>query len=588
MKKIFSLIVSLLILSICFLGCESGHTNENASFNSSENGDIIINTADVSYFDGVEAVYSIVRPAESKNNEATVAGLLFKQFKAKLGISLKNISDENDGTDKYEILIGATNRAESQQALDHLKSKTGGRYNDYIICTIGKKIVINAYNAEVLSNAADYFLDNYVKSKGVDGGIEFCYAVQGDFEIITINGVNISEYIFVKPQYNTSYLTQLEMENLREHIYNKTGYMLNIARENDEQSEYEIIVGNPERDGVELILDHDAYRIVVSGKRVYLNGGSPHATAMAVSEFAKSVAGDIKDFTVNGSYSTSIGQYDLETKLHYVWGDEFDNGELDTEKWLQRDENMQNQGLNGKISVRSSDPNDVFIKDGKFYICAREDENYYYGGLINTQNRMCFRFGYAEVSAVVPHGGGFWVAFWATNAGLMSDRSDPGTPPYYTPEYDIMEMFGNSSYYAANMHANPTDYGKSFGLEHYSLDVPQYVNAKKYFCPDGGLLSQDFHTYGLLWSEDRVGFTCDGIEYFSYDTTENEFDKDCFNRHVNLIFSLATGFANCPEGKITDNPNDWQNTNKLIADYINLYQCDDGKSNLILGSTVEM
>ena len=198
MKKIFSLIVSLLILSICFLGCESGHTNENASFNSSENGDIIINTADVSYFDGVEAVYSIVRPAESKNNEATVAGLLFKQFKAKLGISLKNISDENDGTDKYEILIGATNRAESQQALDHLKSKTGGRYNDYIICTIGKKIVINAYNAETLSNAADYFLDNYVKSKGVDGGIEFCYAVQGDFEIITINGVNISEYIFVR------------------------------------------------------------------------------------------------------------------------------------------------------------------------------------------------------------------------------------------------------------------------------------------------------------------------------------------------------------------------------------------------------
>ena len=80
-----------------------------------------------------------------------------------------------------------------------------------------------------------------------------------------------------------------------------------------------------------------------------------------------------------------------------------------------------------------------------------------------------------------------------------------------------------------------------------------------------------------------MGFTCDGIEYFSYDTTTNDYDRECFNRHMTLIFSMATGFATSADSKISTDPDEWQNSNKLIADYINLYQCRDGYSSLMTG-----
>ncbi len=587
MRNFLSITLMLLLIVCLFVGCDEGKKLTSTDTNSKNNDTVTVSTADVVFLDeNGESLYRIVRSENAVGDVTNCASLIFQQMKSKLGVNVKNVSDNDDGTDEYEILVGATNRPESAQGLQYLKSKTGGRYDDYIICTIGKKIVINAFSEKVLNEACKYFVGNYLDIKGVSGGIEYCYATAGNFVSLTINGVNISEFIFVKPQYNTSYLTQMELEKLQNVLYQKTGYKLPIERENDAKSDYEIIVGNSTREGVKSIDDHDAFEIDIRGKKVYLNGGSAHATAMAVSEFNKIASGDLVDKKVSGSYAATIGTYDLTSTLHYVWGDDFSRAELDTEKWVQRDENTKSQGLNGKISVRSSNPQDVFISDGKFYICAREDEDYYYGGLITTMNKMCFRYGYAECSAVVPHGEGFWVAFWGTNAGLMSDRSDPLIPPLYTPEFDIMEMFGNSTYYAANLHANPTEYGKSSGLSHYSLDVPEYINAKKYFCPDGNTLNSDFHTYGVLWSDDNIGFTCDGVMYFNYDLSENKYNEDCFKHHINLVFSMATGFFNAPGSSITSNKNEWKDSNKLIGDYINLYQYNDGKSSLILGSTV--
>ncbi|MBO5746941.1 MAG: glycoside hydrolase family 16 protein [Clostridia bacterium] len=587
MKRILSIVVVIVLTLFLFVGCGDVKDTTSTDTNSQVGDEFSVSIEDVTFVDANgESKYRIIRSENAASEITDCTVYLFKQIKLKLGISVKNLSDIEDGTDDYEILVGDTNRPESKKALDYLKTKTEGRYDDYIICSVGKKIVINGFNSASINKACKYFIENIFKTDGVKGGIEYLYATKGDFETITINGVNISEFVFVKPQYNTSYLTQSELDELQETLYKTTGYKLSIERDNDINSEYEIIIGNSKRDNVETVFDSDKFKILVNGKKVYLNGGSPHATAMAVSEFGKILTGDLTDRSVVGSYNHSINAYDLATTLYYVWGDDFSRAELDTEKWVQRDENTKSQGLNGKISVRSSNPQDVFISDGKFYICAREDEDYYYGGLITTMNKMCFRYGYAECSAVVPHGEGFWVAFWGTNAGLMSDRSDPLIPPLYTPEFDIMEMFGNSTYYAANLHANPTEYGKSSGLSHYSLDVPEYINAKKYFCPDGNTLNSDFHTYGVLWSDDNIGFTCDGVMYFNYDLSENKYNEDCFKRHINLVFSMATGFFNAPGSSITSNKNEWKDSNKLIGDYINLYQYNDGKCSLILGSTV--
>ena len=578
MKKIIVLLVVLLLSLSLFAGC-GGDSTDTSSNNSPNNGatDGVINTADVSFVSNGESVYRLVR-TDGDENATSISQYLFKQLKTKLGVNVRNAADTEDGTDQYEILIGMTNREESKIAAQYLESKTGARYDDFVICTIGKKICIYSKNPEVLKTAAEYFVDNYAKADGVKGGIAYTKGAEGNFENITVNGVNIGKFNFVRPHYNSSWLTEVEMEKISQTVYEKTGYMLNINHDTlVDPQEYEIIVGDTSREGVEKITNYDEFKITVSGKKVYLNGGSAHATAMAVSEFAKLLKGDVKDAaSYTGSYETAMASYDKKTTFYKTWGDDFDGTALDTTKWRQEKETNRTAGQNGKTSVRSSNPNDVFVTDGKFYICARVDEDYYYGGMIRTEGIMDYKYGYAEISSIIPHGDSFWIAWWACSSDSVASI-DPTLPKIMSPEIDIVECFGNSKSYAVNCHSWPTTYGKdNYGYEHTSLDVDIYGSDKKYTCPDD-ILGNAFHTYGFLWTNEEMSFTCDGDMFFTYKTNTNEADIETFNHSMYFIYSMALAFENAPGNPITTNPDDWQNTNKLILDWINVYQKDDGK-----------
>lgn len=562
-----------------FAGCD-GDDGSGDTASSSGN---IISKADVNYVNNGDSVYTIVRPEEaSELNESASASYLFKQMKSALGVTVKNTDDKNDGTDKYEILVGATNRPESDQALQYLLSQDGGRYNDWIICTIGKKIVINAYSSDGLKAATEFFCKDFVEAEGVKGGIEYLYKAKGDYVDITVNNVNLGKFSIVRPYFNFSYLAQVEVDKVVETILSKTGFRLDVVfDQKSEASEYEIIVGNAGRDGVETIADHDAYKITVSGKKIYINGGSAHATAIAISEFGKMLeATALTDTAKSGSYTETVKNYGDDT-FKYAWGDDFDGNALDTTKWWQMNEKQHSsQGQYGKTSVRNTDPNYVYVRDGKFHICATQDDNYYYGGMVRTQNIMMYKYGYAEISAVVPHGPSFWVAFWAskTSADPAMSNTDPSIPMWYRPEVDIMEMFGNSATYAANGHRWPTETGKNMGYVHTSLDS-SHGQSKKYTHPEaGGRLTDDFHTYGFLWDATQISFTCDGKLFFKYDTTTKLEDQECFNHEMYLILSMALGYAsqNSDIGTATDD--EWTKTNKFIIDYCNIYQQNDGKS----------
>ena len=185
------------------------------------------------------------------------------------------------------------------------------------------------------------------------------------------------------------------------------------------------------------------------------------------------------------------------------------------------------------------------------------------------------------MSAKIPQGVGFWSA-WYCQADYKNEPSvlDPSQPLMGDPEFDIMECFGDSSNFAANLHSWPRNgFDEINGWKHTSLDVSAYANEKKYRIPDEGqVLGYDFHTYGMMWNDKLVTFTCDGEDYFSYDITTKEQDIESFNHNVWIRIALSVGNAENPLGAIlTENPDDWQNTNKFIVDWINLYQYDDGK-----------
>lgn len=585
MKKYVALLLALIVVLGLFVGCGD---NETASSDNVGSNDNITNVDDGIFSkDTVKLLesdnssrYRVVRPDEDALNAG--AQYIFKQLKNLIGANVKNVSDKEDGTDLYEIIVGECDRDETRLAKAYLEQKIAGRYNDYIVCTIGKKIVIYGQNPDANTEAAKYFIENFAKKGTVEGGILYTYAAQGDFESITVNGVEVGKFELVRPHYNCSYLTELEMQSFVEDVYNRTGYMMEILHDQytaERPARYEIIIGDTSREGVEAVTDSDTYKITIKGTKIYINGGSPHAVALGVSEFKKMLKGNVTDASsVTGSYNETIKSYDGATTLKKTWGDDFEGDKLDLSIWTQPD-NMSEEGYNGKTAIRSTDPNDVYVRDGKFHICARQDENYYYGGYITTRDHLNYKYGYAEISALLPHGEGFWTAFWAGTTDYTSSF-DEKQPKLLSPEIDIMECFGNSTYYAANMHRWPTKAGSAAGYKHTSLDISQaLINDKKFTSVDEGVvLGDDFHTYGFMWTPQRMDFICDGEVFFSRDTNNDDGDVEAFNHSLYIIISMSVGGANDAGGVITDNEDEWMNSNKYIVDYINIYQYDDGAS----------
>ncbi len=588
MKRTLAVLFVLVMIIGVFAGC--GKKDASADASSTESG--LISTADVKFKDADgEAAYLIVRP-EDDEIASQLSSQIFKNIKTKIGVSCKNVTDaDEDGVDSYEILVGKTNRPESAQGLSHLEEKTGAKYDDYVICTIGKKIVINARSSAGLEAAVKYFIENYIVEAGVTGGIDYIYGAQGNFKEITVAGNSIGKYCLVRPFYNSSYITQLEMERFNDSLYAASGYRLEIKDDDKSQpEEYEIIIGNTSREGTEVIDGYDTYSIKLVGNKVYLNGGSPYATAMALSEFSKIVLDGSFTEANNtvGDYYTSLANYDKSTYFHPTWMDDFDyvdggiNG-IDTNKWhVMRPGEDDAKGHNGRTSVRSDRPDVTYVKDGKFYISATYDDNYYYGAKLVTRDHMVYRYGYIEMSTLMPHGDAFWISLW-----MNSKLWDEGVA-YFT-EINVTEMFGHSSSAAANCHgwkisSRQNLYDQIWAPqgypEHWSLDA-KYSSKKKYTCPEG-YFNDAFHTFGYYWTEDECTFVCDGNVYFSVDLNEDPVYKNTLTQPLYLILSEAVCFATGSGKNMPDDAPEWQESNDFIVDYIHIYQKDDGKHELRL------
>ncbi len=577
MKKIISTLAIIALVLCLFVGCGSDSTVSDNGSSGVDDG--IFSTSTVNLVDtNGESVYTLVRWEQLSDDANNKALQLFSAIRKELGItSVKNIADTAaDGIDSYEILIGHTNRPESKLALDYLKAQNNGRSNDYIIATIGKKIVINAFCDKALIEAISHFQNNYLKAS-IDGGIKHINLTDSNFADVKINGVHLSEFKLVKQQYNGSYLAQMQIDELVKTADDTYAYLLDCINDKQAAGEYELIVGNANRDGVSTIQNKDEYKITVSGKKVYLNGGSPEATAIAVSEFTKLLSkGNITDAdSVDGSYSATVANYDKSKFYTHSWGDDFDGTAIDTTKWFATPEGWySNPGMNDRLSIRTTDPNYVYVSDGYFHIDAGYTHDKYIGGMLMTYNNMVYRYGFLEMSAILPYGDGLWTALWVDSRGHSFDIQEQNGIGYGA-EIDVNECFGNANVIAANVHKWPTELGTDMGLPHTSLDG-SHGNDKKHHLAEGETFNDTFHTFGFLWTDEEHTFTCDGEVYFSYKNNETEEDRDGLHLLSFIRLSAAIGFES--QGVIIpDDDPAWQESNKLIVDNVHIYQLQDDK-----------
>lgn len=583
-KRFLLILLSLSLVLSFFAACDSKKDNQS-------DPDTGVSTADINFVDAEgEAAYHIVR-AEEGSEDLPITDII-KTIKSKYEVAVKNTSDEDAKGDLYEIVVGKTTREASAKAKQILDAESSGRKSDYIICTIDGDIVIYGNSNDAVTAGIKYFVDTYLTGETIVGGIKYIYNDASAYADISIGGTTrLSDYKLVRPIYNVSYITQIQTDKLLEFISEKTGYIVEQINDNiasttgkiddgsgtltpSETNEYEIVVGNAVRDGVKTFTEKEAYEIRIEGKKIYLNGGTPHAIAMAVSEFIKLVENNnaITDemSVLNGDYNAVIDNYDVATYYRPTWGDDFDGNEINYNIWNVGWDRVSgySSAANGKDQYRgSSELKNNYVKDGVLYQVAVETDDAYYGGWFDTCNKMNFLYGFAEVSTIHPKGMGFWSSFWTVSeSGKYPEYSNTA---FYNSETDIDECYGPGTWAYGNTFAWPTSLGVSeLELENASKGTVHVNN--KVTCKDDRGFYMDFHTFGFEWNGNKnVKFTCDGEVYVDQDLREGA-EQLAYELPQVVYLSLACGSGN--HGQPTTDPIEWEYYNKYIVDWVRLYQ----------------
>ncbi len=240
-----------------------------------------------------------------------------------------------------------------------------------------------------------------------------------------------------------------------------------------------------------------------------------------------------------------------------IWSDEFDT-EINPLNWNFEIGDGTAYGLppgwgNSERQLYTSSVNNAGIQpdsegNSVLVITAREEpgELKFSSAKLTSQYLQNVRFGKVEASIKVPKGQGLWPAFW-----LLGENKEildwPGCG-----EIDIMEVIGHQT-------------NVLYSSVHYTNDENKL--ASNTIAHDAGLdLSQDYHVYGMNWSDVAIDFTLDGNVINSVPI---EADMKEFLRPFYLIFNLAVG------GNWPGNPDaSTVFPNTLQIDWVRVYNND--------------
>lgn len=225
-----------------------------------------------------------------------------------------------------------------------------------------------------------------------------------------------------------------------------------------------------------------------------------------------------------------------------IFSDEFDGTTLDTSKWNnQRDDwlkgGMPYNNLEGAwYKPENSTVGGGILKQTIQRLPSTMTNDHgtfdYSTGMVNSNKRFGFTYGYVESRMRVPSCSGCWPAFW-----MLPVKE--GWPP----EIDIYEFFDSATlkypYFSSHWKGTTTD--------------QEYVT-NTYGTPSGDY-TEAWHTYGMLWTPDSVQSFVDGIPGPTYT------GKAVPHEAMYLIMQMAIGKGYAtPAGA------------NLQTDYVRVYQ----------------
>ena len=169
----------------------------------------------------------------------------------------------------------------------------------------------------------------------------------------------------------------------------------------------------------------------------------------------------------------------------------------------------------------------------------------YISGVLTSEKGFSQKFGRFEVRAKVPSGQGLWSAFWL----LPSFDSWPEGVAIL-PEIDVMEHLGHEpKVFHTTLHTNQTGPLTSHPYDH----------------SEAFSLTDDFHVYSVVWTQERVSWYLNGQWRASHPT------PDDFTRPVHFLLNLAVG-GNWPGSP----DNTTQFPASFQVDYVRAYTSVEG------------
>ncbi|MBE5818205.1 MAG: hypothetical protein E7312_04025 [Clostridiales bacterium] len=299
MKKVFFTILLLVCVAMTFCACSA----ESSPSATPDQSPTVTPSVTPSATPEAEAAtldkYCIIYPEVN-----IFTGSRFQQLALDLNVTIKSktgttvepyedILDESQGyiEEKYEILIGKTNRDESSAVIDNSTL----RYLDYVIKYIDGKIVIHADSDEGYRLAFEAFAQMCVDNVKLEDLDEFYYHSNSP-DGFTIDGVSLESFKLV-----TTFSDE-ENQKLIRKILDTTGFTITLG-DKDNPTANEIIIGDVARDEVaaakQNLRDLD-YSVTVSNGKVIVLGGNAKllddAFNMFVSDYLESVVAK-KEFT---------------------------------------------------------------------------------------------------------------------------------------------------------------------------------------------------------------------------------------------------------------------------------------------------
>lgn len=195
--------------------------------------------------------------------------------------------------------------------------------------------------------------------------------------------------------------------------------------------------------------------------------------------------------------------------MSLVFEDNFNTSSVDSTKW---DFNDYMAGYDDLSTATTSDVQSIVNdENGNSYLkltaYKTEDGSYKTVKSITTGNKLTFVNGYVEIRAKVPTVQGAWPSFWLKSNTGNADLGWSSDVAYNT-EVDVFEVMGGNSA-ISELHKWQYDAESDTVTD---IRYGSYASRNSYAITD-----TDWHTYGMLWTENTITMYVDGVAIQTYD-----------------------------------------------------------------------